>query len=114
MLLAVGMEWWGLVKSSRMDSVAYTDRYRLRCYDDHSTDFWEIVLFFVPHGMAQVAWQDMSTSISIRELRFFGLEHPLQMIIAVGVTHLGQARSRKATETLKKIPLGSDLFMRWQ
>jgi mono/diheme cytochrome c family protein len=38
----------------------------------------------------------MGASMRVRELRFFGLEHPLQMFIAIGLVHMGQARARKA------------------
>lgn len=63
---------------------------------------WGVVLYLIPNGLAQAAWQDMGVAMNIRELRFFGLEHPIQMIIALTLVHLGWTRSRKATITKTK------------
>lgn len=61
-----------------------------------------LTLFFYPGGLAQAALRNMAVAMKNRELRFFGLEHPLQMVIAVGLVHLGSARSRKATSSAVK------------
>ncbi len=61
-----------------------------------------VILVLQPVGFAQAAWRDMGAAMQVRDLRFFGLEHPLQMIIALTLVHLGRARSRKATVTSKK------------
>lgn len=57
------------------------------------------VLYLFPDGLAQTAMQMMSldfrTTMKTRDLRFFGMEHPLQMTIALAIVHLGSARSRK-------------------
>jgi len=60
------------------------------------------ILFFLPTGLAQAAWRDIGSAMAVRDLRFFGLEHPLQMFIAIGLVHLGWSRSRRAEETAKK------------
>jgi hypothetical protein len=61
-----------------------------------------VLLYFQPTGLAQAAARDFSAAMGVRELRFFGLEHPLQMTIALGLAHLGWARARKSVETRKK------------
>jgi hypothetical protein len=61
-----------------------------------------LLLYVQPTGLAQAAMRDFSAAMKVRELRFFGLEHPLQMIIAIGLVHLGSARARKAVENAKK------------
>jgi hypothetical protein len=55
-----------------------------------------IILYLLPMGLAQAARQNFGMAMKIRDLRFFGLEHPLQMIIALTFVHLGSARARKA------------------
>ena len=55
-----------------------------------------IILFFIPTGFAQAAWRSIGTAMAVRDLRFFGLEHPLQMFIAVGLIEMGMARAKKA------------------
>lgn len=63
-------------------------------------------LYGLPNGLAAAARiaasHSLSAALSVRELRFFGLEHPLQMIIALGVAHLGKARVRRAAHAPTK------------
>lgn len=58
-----------------------------------------LILYLFPNGLAQTALQVMSqdfgAAMKTRDLRFFGMEHPLQMVIALIIAHLGGARSRK-------------------
>lgn len=61
-----------------------------------------ILLFFNPDGLAQLAWKDFGAALSVHDLRFFGLEHPVQMIIALTLIHLGSARARKASPSAKQ------------
>jgi mono/diheme cytochrome c family protein len=61
-----------------------------------------VLLYFQPDGMAQAALRDLSAAIQVRDLRFFGLEHPPIMILALALAHLGRARSRKAVVAVSK------------
>jgi hypothetical protein len=61
-----------------------------------------LLLYFQPTGLAQAAARDFSTAMQVRELRFFGLEHPLQMMIALGLAHMGWTRARKAPDSRRK------------
>lgn len=64
------------------------------------------ILFFIPDGLAQTAikimGQDFGTAMQTRDIRFFGLEHPLQMTIAMAVVHIGASRARKVTPSAKQ------------
>jgi len=59
-----------------------------------------LLLYVYPSGLARTALRNLGAAMEIRELRFFGIEHPLQMVIAIGLVHLGSARSRKARAPL--------------
>ncbi len=71
---------------------------------------WGAILYFIPEGIAQAAIRDMSVAMKIRDLRFFSLEHPLQMFIAIFLVHLGQARSRKAEDSRVKFRWAAGTF----
>lgn len=64
------------------------------------------ILFFFPNGLAQTAiqimGQDFGTAMQTRDIRFFGMEHPLQMTIAMAVVHIGASRARKVTPSSKQ------------
>ncbi|MCU0476569.1 MAG: cytochrome c [Anaerolineae bacterium] len=95
MLVAIGRAWWGVWRGSAWTTLDRRLAWAFAML--MSVQFiWGAVLFLVPDGLAQAAVRDMSASMKVRELRFFGLEHPLQMVIALGLVHLGAARSRKA------------------
>lgn len=95
MLYALVRAWWGLVRKrewTKADDTAALAFTRLI-----SLQFiLGIILYLLPAGLAQVAWQNFGVAMGVRELRFFGLEHPLQMIIAVTIVHLGSTRAQKA------------------
>lgn len=59
-----------------------------------------VTLYLLPSGLAyaarQAAAQNFSAALKIYDLRFFGMEHPLQMMMALAVVHLGGARARMA------------------
>jgi hypothetical protein len=101
MLYALVRSWWGVIGKrewTRADStsaMAYTILISIQF-------LLGIVLLFLPEGLPQLAWQDFASSIKVRDLRFFGLEHPVQMIIALTVVHLGAARARKANPSAKQ------------
>ena len=51
-------------------------------------------LFLSPH--AQAFFADPGNGIEVPPLRFFGLEHPVTMLLAVSLVHIGRTRSKKA------------------
>ena len=46
--------------------------------------------------LVHAAWHDMSATMHQRDLRFFSIEHPFQMLIAIAVATYGQYRARKS------------------
>jgi mono/diheme cytochrome c family protein len=101
MIAAVGATWWGML--GKREWGTWEKRLAAAFAMLLSIQFvFGVALYFIPNSVAQVALQDIVSSMRVRELRFFGLEHPLQMVIALGLVHLGAARSRKApTSKLK-------------
>lgn len=95
MLWAIVNAWWGLLRQrtwtvwDRRAGAAFAILITVQFV-------WGVILYLVPNGLAQAALRDMGASMQVRELRFFGLEHPLQMVIALTLVHLGWTRSRKA------------------
>ncbi|MDX2160191.1 MAG: c-type cytochrome [bacterium] len=95
MIGALGLAWWGVVRPRVWGR--WEKRFAAAFAMLVSIQFvWGVLLYLVPEGLAQAALRDMGASMRVRELRFFGLEHPLQMFIAIGLVHMGWARSRKA------------------
>jgi mono/diheme cytochrome c family protein len=95
MIGALGLAWWGILR--RRDWTAWDARFSAAFAILVTVQFvWGVLLYLVPDGIAQAALRDMGASMRVRELRFFGLEHPLQMVIALTLVHLGWTRSRKA------------------
>ncbi|MDJ0755440.1 MAG: cytochrome c [Ardenticatenaceae bacterium] len=95
MVWALGWIWWG--RATHREWGKWEDRAGFFFAMAFSLQFvLGVILYFLPAGLAQAAVRDFGEAMGVRELRFFGLEHPLQMIIALGLSHLGWARSRKA------------------
>jgi len=61
-----------------------------------------LTLYLHPAGLAQAAWKDLSVAMKVYDLRFFGFEHPLQMVIAIVLIHFGYHRSKKAATSNDK------------
>jgi hypothetical protein len=52
--------------------------------------------------IVRIAWRDMSVAMTIRDLRFFSIEHITGMVIALAFLHAGGSRVRRAeTEATK-------------
>lgn len=59
-----------------------------------------LYLFFSPY--VQIALNDFSAAMSDASLRFFLIEHPLAMILAIGAGHAGLKRAGKASASRDK------------
>jgi hypothetical protein len=55
-------------------------------------------LFLAASPFARAFLEDVGTNVHVRMLRFFGLEHPTMMILAVTLLHVGRATSRKVAD----------------
>src|SRR5262245_53741530 len=95
MLWALALAWTGWLRKRPWN--IWDDRAGLLFTMAFSLQFiLGVLLYIQPNGLAQLALRDIGAAMKIPELRFFGLEHPVQMIIALALAHLGRARSRKA------------------
>lgn len=109
MIGALGLSWWGLLRNREWGK--WEARFAAAFAILVSIQFvWGVLLYFTPDGLAQAALRDMGASMKVRELRFFGLEHPLQMFIAIGLVHMGWARSRKAPLSKAKFRWAAGAF----
>ncbi len=101
MIFAVIWAWWGYIR--KRNWTVWDTRFGAGFAIVITIQFmFGLILYFIPNGIAQAALQDMGQAMGVRELRFFGLEHPLQMLIALTLVHLGWTRSRKADDILVK------------
>lgn len=55
-----------------------------------------VLLFTSP--VAQAAWADLAGAIRVTQLRFFVLEHPVMMTVAVALAEAGLARVTRARD----------------
>lgn len=61
-----------------------------------------LLLYFFLSPLTKTAFQDFGAAMGVTELRFYGLEHALYMILAVVFAHLGSALSKKASDSKAK------------
>jgi len=54
-----------------------------------------LILYFAVSPLVKMAFQNMAVAMKDHELRFFTVEHTTYMLVAVVLTHLGAALSRK-------------------
>jgi len=59
-----------------------------------------LYLFFSP--LTRTALQDFGNAMSIGDLRFFAIEHPVYMILALVFAHLGSMLPRKVQDSTAK------------
>jgi mono/diheme cytochrome c family protein len=96
MLWALWQAWNGLIRKRAWTK--WDNRAGLFFATIMSVQFFVgLVVYLQPEGLAQAGVRDLAAAMKVRELRFFSVEHPLQMFIALFLAHLGRARSRKAT-----------------
>jgi hypothetical protein len=57
-----------------------------------------LLLYFALSGLTQAALADFSGAMASADLRFFALDHPLLMLAAVILAHVGSALSRRASQ----------------
>jgi hypothetical protein len=54
-----------------------------------------LLLYLLLSPMSAAFWHNPSASMKVSELRFFGLEHPVMMLLAVGIADGIRGRSKK-------------------
>ncbi len=63
-----------------------------------------LILYFILSGLTRgyITLIERNQPVPSGEMAFFGLEHILVMIVAVGIVHFGSVLSRRLTEPVKK------------
>jgi hypothetical protein len=56
-----------------------------------------VIMYFFLSPFSHAFFANVSLGYSEPTLRFFGLEHPIAMLTAVSLVHLGRERSQRAT-----------------
>ena len=61
-----------------------------------------LLLYIFLSPTTRTAFQDFGAAMQVGDLRYFALEHPFFMVLAVVFAHLGSILSRKAEQTNAK------------
>lgn len=61
-----------------------------------------VILFIFFSPATQVAFSNISEAMSDSSLRFFLIEHPFSMLLALGAGHSGIAKAKRAEDAKKK------------
>jgi hypothetical protein len=69
------------------------------------------VLYLFPGWFANAVLANVSIAAIMKDriLRFFTVEHPVQMIVAVGVSHMASAMTRRMTSDRRRFAVGTAL-----
>lgn len=69
-------------------------------------------LYLLPGSLVQGALSNTAwtTIMKTRILRFFALEHPLQMFIAIGVSHMANTITRRMSDDRRRFVIGTLLL----
>jgi hypothetical protein len=57
------------------------------------------VLYIFLSPVTKSAFVDMAAAMREAPIRFFAVEHPVGMIVAIALAHVGRARARKAADS---------------
>jgi hypothetical protein len=58
-----------------------------------------LILYIFLSPVTKSAFVDMAAAMQAAPIRFFAVEHPVGMIVAIALAHVGRARSRKAADS---------------
>ena len=61
-----------------------------------------LILYFFLSPLTKTALQDFGAAMGVADLRFFGLEHAVYMILAVILAHVGSVLAKKAPDSKAK------------
>jgi hypothetical protein len=70
------------------------------------------VLYLLPGSLVQGALSNAGMALIMKDriLRFFTLEHPLQMLIAIGLSHMANAITRRLASDHRRFVVGTLLL----
>jgi len=69
-----------------------------------------LLLYLVLSPLTQAAFEDIGATMRNPGLRFWTVEHPFGMVIALGLAHVGRVRIRKATTDVGRHQVAAVLF----
>jgi len=69
-----------------------------------------LILYIFLSPVTQSAFVDMAAAMRAAPIRFFTVEHPVGMIVAIALAHVGRARVGKATASESKHKLALIFF----
>jgi hypothetical protein len=61
-----------------------------------------LILYIFLSPVTQSAFVDMAAAMKAAPIRFFAVEHPVGMIVAIALAHVGRVRVRKAADSQSK------------
>jgi hypothetical protein len=61
-----------------------------------------LILYIFLSPVTQSAFVDMAAAMRAAPIRFFAVEHPVGMIVAIALAHVGRVRVRKAPDSESK------------
>jgi hypothetical protein len=61
-----------------------------------------LLLYIFLSPVTQSAFVDMAAAMQAAHIRFFAVEHPFGMIVAIALAHIGRVRIRKAHDSESK------------
>jgi hypothetical protein len=61
-----------------------------------------LILYVFLSPVTQSAFVDMAAAMRAAPIRFFAVEHPVGMVVAIALAHVGRARVRKAPDSESK------------
>jgi hypothetical protein len=61
-----------------------------------------LIMYFVFSPITKTGIQDIGAAMANTGLRFWTVEHPFGMIVAIALAHIGRARIRKATDAVRR------------
>jgi hypothetical protein len=68
-----------------------------------------LILVFISPIVAML-FDNFSGGMKVRELRFFGVEHVIAMLVAIVLAHIGAGKSKKAATDRAKFKTGAIFF----
>jgi hypothetical protein len=61
-----------------------------------------LILYVFLSPVTKSAFVDMAAAMQAAPVRFFAVEHPVGMVVAIALAHVGRARARKAPDSESK------------
>lgn len=70
-----------------------------------------LTLYLILSPLTRLAFDDFASAMRNTELRFWAVEHPFGMLVAVALAHVGRVRIRKSTNDARRHDLAAMFFL---